>query len=269
MMPGTAYKHDRLVEMAEAEYGWTPKVSGPDDAYRRLSVQEYYFETMPPGNAASPGTSSHGGTYDFGDGEVEQGAVDYGNWGVVGQSAFYDLARRAGFVPGVFSWEPWHVFDPSPWFVPNKPTPIKTPQEDDMLALSIGFGNNRHLCTLGVGVFRHLISTDNPNRIRDIVTAEDKWLETDGNELPKLLHTYGCDLHIWDVRSNGAFVVYDPRDNSVRSGGMWSATAARARETQIALGAKIDSILRVTSKQTADFLSLREGELKSDPTLAS
>lgn len=129
MMPGTAAKYDLLVRLAQQERGWTPLVSGPNDAYRILWAQKQYYRNMAPGVAAYPGTSSHGGTYDFGDGEVEQGAVDIGNWAMVGQDAFFDLARRAGFIPGVFNGhgtpdEPWHIFDPSPW--------NSTTQEDDM-----------------------------------------------------------------------------------------------------------------------------------------
>ncbi|MEI3845308.1 MULTISPECIES: N-acetylmuramoyl-L-alanine amidase [unclassified Microbacterium] len=217
MFPGTAVKYDRLVQLGRARYGWTPLVSGPDDAYRRLSVQIEY-KRIYGGNAAAPGYSSHGGWFEG----AETGALDIGNWGDIGQDAFYQLASDAGFVPGYFDWEPWHIIDYTPWDVPARPAPVTVPEEDDMLALKIGIGGTWHLCTLGLGVFRHLISSDDPERIKNIIRADDKWLETDGNELPKLLQTYGCDLNIWDVR-NGAFVVYDPRDGSVRSGNMWAA----------------------------------------------
>ena len=105
MMPGTAAKHDRLVQLGAA-YGWVPLVSGPADAYRTVGVQEDYWAKMPSGQAAYPGTSSHGGTYDFGDGEVEQGAVDYGNWSDIGWDRFCELTRAVGFVPGVFVGRP-------------------------------------------------------------------------------------------------------------------------------------------------------------------
>lgn len=101
MMPGTAAKHDQLVQLGAA-HGWVPMVSGPADAYRRLAVQESYWNSMPSGQAAYPGTSSHGGTFDFGNGAVEQGAVDYGNWSDIGWELFQQLTEQAGFVPGVF-----------------------------------------------------------------------------------------------------------------------------------------------------------------------
>jgi GH25 family lysozyme M1 (1,4-beta-N-acetylmuramidase) len=138
MMPGTAAKHDRLVQLGAA-YGWVPLVSGPADAYRRLAVQESYWNSMPSGQAAYPGTSSHGGTFDFGDGAVEQGAVDYGNWYEIGWDLFQQLTKQAGFVPGVFIGRPgipdeyWHVFDPSPWdAVAGNAVSIATSEGDDM-----------------------------------------------------------------------------------------------------------------------------------------
>ena len=138
MMPGTAAKHDRLVQLGAA-YGWVPLVSGPADAYRTIGVQQYYWDTMPRGQAAYPGTSSHGGTYDFGDGAVEQGAVDYGNWSEIGWDLFQQLTRQAGFVPGVFVGRPgipdefWHVFDPKPWDAASgNVATARTSEGDDM-----------------------------------------------------------------------------------------------------------------------------------------
>lgn len=142
MMPGTAAKHDRLVQLGAA-YGWVPLVSGPADAYRRLAVQESYWNSMPSGQAAYPGTSSHGGTYNFGNGEVEQGAVDYGNWYEIGWELFQQLTRQAGFIPGVFIGRPgipdeyWHVFDPTPWdaSTANLATAPTSEEDDDMRAI--------------------------------------------------------------------------------------------------------------------------------------
>lgn len=136
MMPGTAVKHDRLVALAAARFdGWVPVVSGPDDAYRRLAVQQYYSDTMPPGMAAWPGTSSHGGSFEG----MECGAVDYGNWGEIGRAPWFQLARDAGFEPGFFNGqygrpvEPWHVIDRTPWHVPGTPKPeIEIEEDDDM-----------------------------------------------------------------------------------------------------------------------------------------
>ena len=143
MMPGTAGKFDLLVKLAQAEFGWTPVVSGPSDGYRTIGMQQQYWDTMPYPMAAYPGTSSHGGTYNG----VEAGALDIGNWGAIGQEAFFDLSRRAGFQPGYFDGtggrpdEPWHIIDWSPWDAPEVPDPpapaTETSEEDDMFKPSL------------------------------------------------------------------------------------------------------------------------------------
>jgi len=127
LMPGTAEKYDRLVELGRQRYGWTPIISGPDDAYRSLDRQWYYWNTLPFPQAANPGTSSHGGEYNGWD----SGALDIGNWGVIGKSAFYELAREAGFEPNYFDWEPWHIIDWSPWTTTPAPTPEPDPVEPE------------------------------------------------------------------------------------------------------------------------------------------
>ena len=121
MMPGTAVKFDRLVALGRERYGWTPVVSGPDDAYRTRPRQQHYWDTLPFPQAAAPGTSSHGGDYRG----RESGALDIGNWAEIGKVAFYQLAQDAGFEPNFFDWEPWHLLDWSPWSVPPKPTIIQ------------------------------------------------------------------------------------------------------------------------------------------------
>lgn len=140
MMPGTAAKFDRLVALGQAEHGWTPVVSGAADGYRTIGMQWSYWNTLPYPQAAYPGTSSHGGTYDG----RESGAVDIGNWGDVGQDVFFDLARRAGFQPGYFDGtagkplEQWHIIDWSPWDVPAPtPTPVPILSEEDIMPAPI------------------------------------------------------------------------------------------------------------------------------------
>lgn len=111
-----------------------------------------------------------------------------------------------------------HRNDPAPASTIVAPIPS---EEDDMLALKINAGSRgTHLAVLGLGVFRHLVKEDNPERIKNIVRSDDQWLETTTEELPVLLRTYGCDLNIWDIR-NGAFCVLNPDDGSVKPGNMW------------------------------------------------
>ncbi|KEP75851.1 hypothetical protein HR12_20850 [Microbacterium sp. SUBG005] len=90
-----------------------------------------------------------------------------------------------------------------------------------MLALNIDAGPNGLVkAILGPGIFRHLVKDDDPERIKNIVRADDTWLDTTIKELPVLLRTYGCDLNIWDFR-DGQFCVLNPDDGTVRPGNMW------------------------------------------------
>lgn len=121
------------------------------------------------------------------------------------------------------------------------PTRPVSEEDDTMLALRI---DGVHLCTLDTGNFSHMIESDDPERIKNIVRGDDRWTETTLQELPKLLRRYACDLNIWDIRG-GKFVVLDPLDNSVKQGNTWSAVNA-ARSTL----ARIE----VTSEETAAYV---------------
>lgn len=121
------------------------------------------------------------------------------------------------------------------------PRPVS--EEDDMTMLALLI-DGVHKCTLDTGNFSHMIKSDNPDRIKDIIRGDDDWTETTLTELPVLLRRYACDLNIWDVR-NGKFVVVDPLDNSVKEGNTWSAVNA-ARSTL--------ARLEVTSVETAEYL---------------
>ena len=125
-----------------------------------------------------------------------------------------------------------------------KTNPVRQSEEDDMLMLRIKTNTGTHLVALGVGVFRHFIAADPYEKIMKLSRSVDDWQDTDINELPALLRTYGCDLNIWDVR-NGAFVVLDPLTGNVGPGNMWSAiNAARSTVAQV----------KVTSEETAEYL---------------
>ncbi|UVT31313.1 endolysin [Microbacterium phage Marcie] len=121
------------------------------------------------------------------------------------------------------------------------PTRPVSEEDDTMLALLI---NGAHKCTLDTGNFSHMIQSDNPDRIKDIVRGDDKWVPTTTTELPVLLKRFACDLNIWDIR-NGKFVVLDPLDNSVKEGNTWSAVNA-TRSTL----ARIE----ITSAETAEYV---------------
>ena len=147
-----------------------------------------------------------------------------------------------------YSWEPWH------WQLPgdvrrfdiiyNLPAPTTPKEDDDMLMLEITAGNAKHRCSLAPGVFRHFIPSDPAEHIKNLARFDDQWQPVDLKDLPALLRTYGCDLHIWDIR-DGQFVVFDPLTGTVKSGNMWSAAnAARA----------VGERIMVTSEQTRKYV---------------
>ncbi|MEU1972871.1 M23 family metallopeptidase [Microbacterium sp. NPDC019599] len=98
-------------------------------------------------------------------------------------------------------------------------------EDDDMIALKIRSRGKVFLCALGPGIFRHFISQDPFEKIKNIMRIQDDWQEITLNELNPLLRTYGCDLKIWDVR-NGDFAVLDPLNGTIKPGNMWSAAGA-------------------------------------------
>lgn len=118
-------------------------------------------------------------------------------------------------------------------------------EDDDMLALLI---DGAHKCTLAPGTFSHMITSDNPDRVKNIVRADDQWTTINRSELPVLLRRYGCDLHIWDIRA-GKFVVLDPLDGSVREGNVWTAANQARAESRAGFQAQA-----VTSAETTEYL---------------
>jgi hypothetical protein len=229
----------------KAKHGVTLAITPGWNAYRPYDQQVIGRQSAcAQGNcnaAASPGYSSHGGTWldsvVTGGKRVDTMAFDIGNYGLIGQDAFYAEAAAVGFVVGAITvaragrTEPWHIivldpYGPVPSGLNVQPFPATIPaEEDDMLALKIHNGNAVYSATLGNGVFRHLIGSDNPERVKNILRSADDWQDITIQELPVYLWTYGCDLNIWDVR-NGDFAVMNPLDRSVKPGGMWSAENA-------------------------------------------
>lgn len=119
------------------------------------------------------------------------------------------------------------------------------PEEDDMIAgrITDGQGRNHHVI-IGNGSLRHLIDSDDPEWMKNVTTADDKWTPIPIDRLPSVLRSYSCDLHIWDIR-NGSFVVLDPITGDVAPGMLWSAVnVLRSTVAQI----------KVTSEQTKAYV---------------
>lgn len=139
---GTLARWNWAVEQGVQKYGIRLRITGQNstgvytwNGYRPLSAQKVYRTAF--GNlAASPGYSSHGGTYRG----QEVFAIDVDNWAEMGWARFSALMRLAGLtVDFVSPREQWHVGDfNNPWIVPafasgaggSHLNPI--PKEDDM-----------------------------------------------------------------------------------------------------------------------------------------
>lgn len=116
LSPAQLVKHNALVARAKQRTnGRVLKITSGWNAYRPYAAQVSAKQKYGP-DAAAPGYSSHGGTYNNRDAM----AMDYGNWSSVysgygGQAAFYEDCLAVGLTPGVIAREAWHVIDFDPW----------------------------------------------------------------------------------------------------------------------------------------------------------
>lgn len=202
------------------------------DAGRTRAEQQKNYDAWINGTgsfAAYPGTSPH----EFGN------AIDT-------NERYPDLMTRHGWwrplnnEPWHFVYRTWadkHLNDPAPAAV----IPL---EDDDMLMIRVHASGGRHLCALSVGGFRHFVGSDPYEWIKNVARYDDQWVDVSAADLPALLRTYQCDLHIWDVRG-GKFVVLDPLTGSVAPGNMWSAVNV--------LRSSVEQI-KVTSQETAEYI---------------
>lgn len=139
---GTWAKWDALVADVKARFnvtltitqgkGVTSGSGGYRDFAMQKAVKDKYRRLGRPKQAATEGTSSHGGEYKGRDAL----AVDVNNYWAIPQSELFAAARRAGFTPGVFDGkggrplEPWHLIDYDPY---RKVEDDMTPEESNQL----------------------------------------------------------------------------------------------------------------------------------------
>jgi murein DD-endopeptidase MepM/ murein hydrolase activator NlpD len=146
-----------------------------------------------------------------------------GNSGAASKGDHLHIELRT--TPGVWN----ATTDPQPHIhralLPHQasPSPSLPLEEDSMIALKIANGSAAYFAILGPGIFRSLIPSDDPDRVKNIVRIQDDWQTIQLSELPIYLRTYGCDLNIYEVR-NGALVVRDPLTGLVGPGNVWTAT---------------------------------------------
>lgn len=140
--PYGKYVWDKLVALVKARHGKTLHISPGYCAYRPLDAQvRARKEACDAGNcllAATPGTSSHGGTWHdkkyTGGKLVDAMAFDVGDWSQISWAQFQKACSDVGLIAGAITQddegatEPWHVVLLNPYrAVPKPPVP-----EDDM-----------------------------------------------------------------------------------------------------------------------------------------
>lgn len=124
---GTWAKWDALVADVQHRFGVTLRITDGvgvmkgTGAYRdrpmQRAVKAYYTKLGKPRQAATEGTSSHGGEFK-GDDAL---AVDVTNYYLIPRAEFFAACRRAGFEPNFFDGkngkplEPWHIIDRDPY----------------------------------------------------------------------------------------------------------------------------------------------------------
>lgn len=118
LTPATAARWNALVADVLEHEGILLRITAGWNAYRPKAEQKKAkADACARGrcqDAADPGTSSHGGLFR---GRITM-AVDITNWGLLGKVNFYAYARKHGFEPGLFDWEPWHLIDWAPFTMP-------------------------------------------------------------------------------------------------------------------------------------------------------
>lgn len=148
LSPATLDKWNRLVQVVKSETGVTLRITAGPNAYRDYEAQ-VEAKKEHGSNAAAPGHSSHGGTFNGQDAL----AIDVDNWMDIGQSAFYDYCRQAGFEPGYFDWEPWHIIDWEPWASVAPTPPASDKEKEDMDFVNIAGKSGSHRAGL-FGIYR-------------------------------------------------------------------------------------------------------------------
>lgn len=124
---GTAARWRWMQRAAREKYGVELRITPGWNGYRPYDIQVQYRKELGI-YAATPGTSSHGGTFQG----VEMFAIDVDNWAELGWGRFAALCRLAGLITDFVSpRELWHVGDRNNvWAVPAG-------MEDDVSATEV------------------------------------------------------------------------------------------------------------------------------------
>lgn len=196
--PATARRLANLISDVQKSEGISLYITGGPNIYRNLAWQLVYWDALPYPQAAYPGTSSHGGEH----GGRDAMAVDIANWAELGKDKFYSYARKHGFTPDVFDWEPWHIVDYNPWVMPETPGGGSSVspgiQEGTDMTEAIISAPNGVVVHLRPGGRTNFASVDQYNTFRDQVAFLRSKGATDIMPLPPLANVPKIS---WDTHS--------------------------------------------------------------------
>lgn len=112
-----------------------------------------------PLDAATPGTSSHGGRY-IQSGSPRDGheslAIDVGGYQKLDRADWYAACRKYGFEPGFFDWEPWHIIHWRPQFGVSVPVAGSGGTASQQIASILGENDMEAYISAPNGVVTHL-----------------------------------------------------------------------------------------------------------------
>lgn len=175
---------------------------------------------------------------------VRFAALDVANW-----------ARSAMIAAGFeypYSYEPWHAQLPNIYSYPLVSSIPSTayasattfqpasPQEDDMsYPVTI---NKVHRFHIAPGFIKHFDSVSGSDLTKNIISADDKWIDLDVDTFNKQLDSFGIPRWYVDAANGG---VFDVSQGKVVKGGMWS-WAREAANTSAVVAKAVAALSVVT-----------------------
>ena len=150
-----------------------------------------------------------------------------------------------------YSYEPWHAQLPNIYAYPlvdsipasafTDATTFIIPQEDEMsYAIRVNSGRDRY--NLSPGFIAHINDTSASELMKNIVTADDKWIDLSVSDFVKQLDAFGVPRDKVDI-ANGK--VFDVRFGALVKGGMWSWAREAAERAATDLTPVLDAIADV------------------------
>lgn len=152
---------------------------------------------------------------------VRFGALDVANWARqamidAGFEYPYDYEPWHGQLPNIYSY-PLVTSIPASAYSNSTPFPATPPEEDDM-AYPITI-DGKHFFLLSPGFIKHFDAITPANKTRDIVAANDTWINLNEAQFLEQLDSFGIPREVVDANAG---TVFDVRAGKFAKGGMWS-----------------------------------------------